>query len=186
MDLLIQYLRQYVRLSIDVENKFVNSFVIKEYQKDDVLVHEGSVCRYLFFLIDGTVRSYFYDDGKEYTTWVYPEGYFVTSWMSFLQELPSHESIQAVQDCKIGAIAKSTLYKLYDDHHGIERFGRLLAEEQISYIHEYSRGHSTLSAKEKYEQLISFFPDITQRINLGHIASLLGISQETLSRIRKN
>ncbi len=59
-----------------------------------------------------------------------------------------------------------------------------LIEEQLVYIDTYSKGYMFLSAKEKYDKLLSFFPDIDQRANLGYIASMLGISQETLSRIR--
>jgi len=65
-----------------------------------------------------------------------------------------------------------------------ERFGRILMEEQLAFIDYYFKGVLFMTAKEKYSLLLSYFPDITQRVNLGHIASFLGITQETLSRLR--
>ena len=90
------------------------------------------------------------------------------------------------KDSELAYITKAGLMQLYDQYHKIERFGRMLAEEQLAAIDDYSRGFALLSAKEKYESLLSFFPDVTQRVNLGYIASMLGITQETLSRIRKS
>ena len=67
----------------------------------------------------------------------------------------------------------------------MQEFGRLMVEEQLTFLDYFYRGFMFMSAKEKYNLLLSIFPDVTQRVNLGHIAAVLGISLETLSRIRK-
>jgi len=76
--------------------------------------------------------------------------------------------------------------KLIETYPKFERFSRLLAEEQLAFIDLYSKGYMFMSAKEKYQLLLSNIPDIELRVKLGYIASFLGISQETLSRIRSS
>lgn len=181
---LINYIKYYVPIPPETENAVAESFKIREYQKDDLLLREGDTCRNLFFILEGTVRTFYFHEGKEVTTWIYPDGFFTTAWSSFLLEKSSFESLQAIQPTKVAFITKHTLDLLYDKHHSIERFGRYLVEEQLTAIDGYSKGYHLLSAKEKYKNLLAFFPDIEQRANLGYIASMLGISQETLSRVR--
>ena len=185
MELLIQYVRYYVKLNDEEEKALFNAFTVEHFSKDHQLLEEERTSTKLYFVLSGTVRTFYHHGGKEVTTWIYPEGYFVTAWTSYLQNKPSFEAIEVVEDARIAAISKTKLEQLFDDFPRIERFGRRLMEDQLAYVDEYSKGYNFKSAKEKYEELLSFFPDITQRINLGHIASFLGISQETLSRIRR-
>ncbi len=181
---LINYIKYYVRISQEAEKAVHESFKIREYEKDDLLLREGDTCKNLFFVLEGTVRTFYLHEGKEVTTWIYPDGFFTTAWSSFLLGKASFESLQAIQSTKVASVSKTTLDLLYDKHHSLERFGRYLVEEQLTAIDGYSKGYHLLSAKEKYNNLLAFFPDIEQRANLGHIASMLGISQETLSRVR--
>ena len=74
--------------------------------------------------------------------------------------------------------------QLYQESPQFERFGRKMYEQQLAYLDAFYKGYLFMTAKERYDLLLSVFPDVTQRVNLGHIASFLGISQETLSRIR--
>lgn len=185
MQLLLDTINYYARLGPEEVEAIGNNFKVNTYSKGHLLVHEGAVCQNLYFILKGTCRTFHDDTKKEVTTWIYPEGHFITSWSSFLMEKASAESIQVLEnETELAFIKKSSLVRLYDQYRSIERFGRLLAEDQLAVIDDYARGYHFLSAKEKYETLLSFFPDVTQRVNLGHVASLLGISQETLSRIR--
>ena len=186
MKLLLDYIRHYVRLSQNEETVLTTSFKTKRYSKGNILINEGEVCEKLFFILKGTCRTAHDHPLKEVTTWIYPEGYFLTAWSSFIMGSPSLEMIQVLEDdSEVAFITKPTLNQLYEEHRTIERFGRLLAEEQLALMDDYSRGYSLMSAKEKYETLLSFFPDVIQRVNLGYVASMLGITQETLSRIRR-
>lgn len=185
MELLKQYISYYVQLTREEENLFLDAFTVEDFPKDHLLLPEGNTSKKLHFVLKGTLRTFYHYEGKEVTTWIYPEGYFVAAWMSFFQDKPGFEGIEVVEPAKVASIGKSQLQQLYDESHKLERFGRLFAEDQLAYLDEYSKGYNFQTAREKYEVLLSFFPDVTQRINLGHIASFLGISQETLSRIRK-
>ncbi len=185
MELLLDYIRNYVNLTDQSENLITETFAVREYPKGHILFNEGDTSRNLYFVLKGVCRTYHDHERKEITTWIYPEGYFVTAWSSFIFECPSSESVQVLEDTTMAYITKDSLNHLYDQDRLIERFGRHLAEEQLALLDDYSRGYDLMSAKEKYQSLLSFFPDVTQRVNLGYIASMLGITQETLSRIRR-
>jgi len=89
------------------------------------------------------------------------------------------------EDSRIVSLSYETLHQLYADDPALQEFGRKMVEEQLVFLDYFYKGFMFMSASKKYELLLSIFPDVTQRVNLGHIASFLGISQETLSRIRK-
>lgn len=160
------------------------SFVREDFPKKKQLLREFQYCRKLYFLEKGTVRTFYHHEGKEITSWFYNEGNFVSSWHSFYSQKPSFEYIETLEDSVLYSIEYSEYQKLLNTSPDFERFGRLMAEEYIIFIDQYSKAYMFLSAKEKYEQLLSYFPDIELRVKLGYIASFLGITQETLSRIR--
>ncbi|PWL31917.1 Crp/Fnr family transcriptional regulator [uncultured Roseivirga sp.] len=184
LDPLIEYIRHYIKLSNEAKEDLSNSFLTKTYSKDEFIHREGHFCQFLYFILEGTVRTFYNGNGKEVTTWIYPNHQFVTAWSSYLLGTKSFESIQSLGTVKVLCISKHKLEELYKKHNSIETFGRKLVEEQLSSLDSYSKGYMFLTAKEKYDNLLSIFPDVNQRANLGHIASMLGISQETLSRIR--
>ncbi|MCE7996079.1 MAG: Crp/Fnr family transcriptional regulator [Roseivirga sp.] len=186
MQALLSYMKYYVTLTPEEEEAVLETYKVKTFPKGHILIHEGQVCQHMYFILKGVCRTYHDHTKKEVTTWIYPEDNFLTSWSSFIQETPGSESLQVLEkDTELAFITKESLQQLYDRFRSIERFGRCLAEEQLALIDDYSRGYALLSAREKYESLLSFFPDVTQRVNLGYVASVLGITQETLSRIRR-
>lgn len=180
----IHYVKSKSNISPDTEQALKDNLEIKHYQKQDLLLKEGQIARYLFFAISGTVRTFYYHDGKDITSWIYPETIPFTAWSSFITQNSSFEYIEVLEPSIILSIQHENLLNLYKEHPSLERFGRLMVEEQFSFIDWYSKGYMFMTAKEKYEALLNFFPDVTLRVNLGHVASLLGITQETLSRIR--
>lgn len=179
-------IRYYISLTDELESDIRDRVSITSFKKNETLFEQGYVARHIYFIMRGTCRTYYFDKGKDITSWIYPEGIIFTSWHSFLAQKPSFEFAEVLEDSLILQLSYMDLQWLYKKYHVMERWGRLIAEEQLGFIDEYSKSYMFLSAKEKYDLLHSFFPDVTQRVNLGHIASLLGISQETLSRIRSS
>ncbi|WP_353778122.1 cyclic nucleotide-binding domain-containing protein [Winogradskyella sp. 3972H.M.0a.05] len=184
MDKFIDYIKQYVQLSEEAEIAIRNVFSKKEYAKGELLSEEGKTCNHLYFLQEGAIRSFFYLNGKDITHWIYLENFVLTSWTSYIMRKPSTEYLETTEDSVIISINYDQMQELYKQYPELERFGRLILEEQIAMMDEFFKGYYFLSAKEKYELLTNAMPQITQKANLGHIASMLGISQETLSRIR--
>ncbi|WP_272149986.1 Crp/Fnr family transcriptional regulator [Tenacibaculum aiptasiae] len=184
MQSFIDFIKQHIFISEEIEAAIKSVAIEKEYLKNDLLVEEGKTCKYLYFLTEGTVRAYLYLKGKDITNWIYPENSMFTSWHSYILRKPSSEYIEVTNDAKVIAVSYDDWQELYQKYPKLERFGRLIMEEQIGLIDDFYKGYYFLTAKEKYELLIKAYPRIIQIANLGHIASMLGISQETLSRIR--
>lgn len=184
MESLITYMAQRIKVSQKLEEAIKQAFLEEEHATDTVILSEGHYAQKLYFIEKGIIRAFYHGDGKEVSNWFYAEGYLCTSWYSFLREEKSLENLQCIEDCHLYSITMQKYQALFRDFPEMERFGRLIAEEQLSFIDYMSRGYMFLSAKEKYDLLLSFFPDIELRVKLGQIASYLGISQETLSRIR--
>lgn len=152
--------------------------------KGSLLVKEGQIAHRLYFLEKGTARTYYYHKAKDITSWIYKENMPFTAWYSFLNGKPSFENVEILEKSTVVSFTKDNLERLYNQHPQFNQYGRKMVERQLSYLDAFYKGYLFMTAKERYDLLLSTFPDITQRVNLGHIASLLGISQETLSRIR--
>lgn len=174
------------RISIPptVMEAILDKFETKTLKKGAYLLQSGATCKYLYFIEKGCARTYAESPEREITSWFYPEDHFVTSWYSFLQQQPSFEYVQMLEESVVRMISYESLQELYRSYPEAERMGRLIMEEQLSFIDYFSRGYLFLTAKERYELLLSYFPEAPLRVKLGHIASFLGITQETLSRIR--
>lgn len=185
MQRFIHYIKQYITLSENAENDITKIAVKDTYKKGTLLSEEGKTCKKLYFLERGTLRNYFFQNGKDITHWIYLNNSLITSWSSYISQKPSHDYLEATEDSVLVSLTYDQWQELYKIHPELERFGRLIMEEQIALIDDFYKGYYFLTAKEKYDLLVSVYPDITQRANLGHIASMLGITQETLSRIRR-
>lgn len=184
MDKLFALFKNYVALSDDLKAEIQKIAILESYKKGEIILDEGYVCRKMYFLNKGTVRTYFYQKGKDVTYWIYPDSSLFTAWPSFVNQKVSDEFIEATEPVELISISFENWKNLSEKFPEINRFGKLWMEEQMAQLHEFYMGYYFLSAKEKFDLLVTVFPSITQRANLGHIASMLGISQETLSRIR--
>ena len=110
--------------------------------------------------------------------------YAVTSFHSFITHEPAVENIQLLEGRILWAISKETLTNLFNQYHEIERLMRIAYEKYYIRLEERFVNAQFKTASERYENLLRQSPHILERVPLGYIASYLGISQETLSRIR--
>lgn len=184
MERFIDYIKKYVELTADAEKDICSLIIVEKVSKGHQIVKEGKVCSRLYFLAEGTARTFFYQKGKDITHWIYPNETVVTSWHSYYLRKPSVEYIELTEESVLVSLSYDDWQVLFDKYPELNRYGRLIMEQELAVIDDFYKGYYFLTAKEKYELLITSFPKITQIANLGHIASMLGISQETLSRIR--
>lgn len=184
MQQLLQEINKKCFLSPELIHRLKHDFISKEFKKGEKLLVQNNKANYLYFIDKGVLHSYYYHQDKQVSSWFYKEGYFITSWNSFYMQKPSFEEIECLEDGMVYQISYNQFQKLIVDFPAFNNFARVLAEEMLSFLDEFSKGWSFLSAKEKYSQLLYYFPDIELRVKLGFIASFLGISQETLSRLR--
>ena len=184
MESLLSHIKTYHPLCDEAQKALENCFEQQVFSKNDYLVTEGKICRHLFFLEKGAVRGHYTMEGKEITHWFAFENDFVTSFHSFITQQPAVENIQFLEGSIVWCISKEELSNLFNQFHEIERVVRIGYEKYYIRLEERFVSGQFKTAAERYENLINQSPHILERVPLGHVASYLGISQETLSRIR--
>jgi CRP-like cAMP-binding protein len=161
-------------------------FIPKKIRKKQTLLLEGDVCTYNAFIEKGVLRSYRTDEkGNEHIMRFAFEGWWITDLSSFLLGKYSTYTIEAIEDSELLLLTASAREELMDALPVFERYQRLLLEN--AYIALQARVNSALteSAEEKYIKLTGSYPDIIARVPQHMIASYLGLTPETLSRVRK-
>jgi CRP-like cAMP-binding protein len=150
-----------------------------------VLLHQGTVCRDVFFVTDGLLRIYFAsDNGTEHTFHFTLENTFACDYESFLKITPAHYAIQAMEDTTVVLMSFEMLHAGYRILQQGEKLGRLLAEEYFFVMSDKVRAMYTQSPLQRYTAMNTFFPGITQRVPQHYIASYLHISPVHLSRLK--
>jgi CRP-like cAMP-binding protein len=155
-------------------------------EKGEYFLREGTVCNYLYYVSQGSVRSFFYQEEREITEWIALEGMFFSPPRSYYEAIPSRLNFQAIESSLIYKIHRKDLDELCAKQPEIELFHRKLLEHFV--IACETRIHLLLagSAQQRYQHLIAAYPNILSRVPLAYIATFIGITQETLSRIRGN
>jgi CRP-like cAMP-binding protein len=184
MEQLLNHIKKYSPLSTEAQYALYDCFEQAVLSKNEYLLTEGKICRHLYFLQQGALRGFYNLDGKEITHWFGFENDFVTSFHSFITREPAVENIQLLEGSILWAISKETLASLFNQYHEIERLVRIVQEKYYIRLEERFVNSQFKTATERYENLLIQTPYILERVPLGYIASYLGISQETLSRIR--
>jgi CRP-like cAMP-binding protein len=184
MEQLLNHIKNFYRLGEAAQLALNDCFEQVIMNKSEYLLKEGKTCRYLYFLEKGALRGYYTLDGKEITHWFGFEKDFVTSFHSFITQAPAVENIQLMEASILWAISKNTLEELFNQYHDIERLVRIAYEKYYIRLEERFVNAHFKTATERYEDLLQRMPHILERVPLGYVASYLGISQETLSRIR--
>ena len=181
-----EIISQYIPLS-DSDRKLIDDgFKKEQIAKGDFLLREGGYAKQLYFVENGYVRSFYRkEDGTEKTHWIYSNDEFVTSWYSFFTEKPSFENLQAISEASVYSISTHSYQKLYSDCEGFNTFINSYYQNLLAELDYLSKVFGQLSAKEKYEFLLGNHPELVRDVKLGYLASLLDISPETLSRVRR-
>lgn len=182
--ILAQFFNSIARLPAPALDALTEAFEEERVAKGDCIVQEGRICRKVYIIQTGFVRLFYYKDGKDITTRFANEGAYITVPDSFFEQRVSRHSIEAIEDCTLYAITFDRLERLYDAHPSTERIGRLLANQFLMILADRIASLQFQTAQERYDNMLANHSNILQRASLGHIASYLGITQETLSRIR--
>jgi CRP-like cAMP-binding protein len=184
-ELLSQSIQEKISLTDEEFNFTKTLFIPKKLRKKQYLLQEGDVSKYTAFVEKGILRTYTVDDkGNEPILQFSMEGWWAGDLYSFLTEEPSQYNIEALEDCELLLITKPSWNTLLEKIPAFERYFRILIQNSLIATQRRLMGSMSESAEEKYTKLINNFPGCLQRIPQHMIASYLGITPETLSRIR--
>lgn len=184
---LLSLLNKFIRLDTDMQRQLAGYMQPVTVNKGDFYLQQGKVSNYLAFMVSGAMRVYHLANDKEYTSYFNFGGRnpFVSSYSSFISRTPSQENIHALDDSELIQIHYDDLQKLYAASPQFEKLGRLIAEYNYTLAVEriYSLQHDT--AQQRYIQLLDMYPNLVNAVPHHYIASYLGITPESLSRLRK-
>lgn len=164
----------------------IPSYIKVEFSKNDYLSSEGKTANHYWFIQHGAVRSFVNDtNGNDITTNFYTAGDIVIDWPSFFLRHPARENIQALTDCICWQLGFDTFQQLFHSIPAFREQGRTTLVNSYFALKKQSVSMIADQAKERYLQLLKEKPHIVQNISLKHIATYLGITDTSLSRIRK-
>jgi CRP-like cAMP-binding protein len=186
MEKLKAFIGKRVKMSDEDLNSIISLFSRRTIHKNEFLIKQKDICNELVFIEKGIFRHYHYTaEGKEATACFLLENNFAFEVVSFLTRVPSQEIMQALEDSVIYSINHHTLQQLYLKYPLLERFGRILMEEQFAEFKKIVLSQLRETAEDRYLTLLEEQPELFQRVPLKHIASFLGINNTSFSRIRK-
>jgi len=184
---LLQFIAGTVKLSTATEKLLSSKLTIEQFEKGDLILQQDKVCKNLKFVISGVYRVYQLNEGKEITSYFnYKErNPFVASFISLLTENPSTEIIECIVSGKLITIPYQDWTNLYQISHELTTFGRKMAEYNYVLAIERIESLQYQSATDRYQIFLRHYPSLLNQIPHHYIASYLGITPESLSRIRK-
>lgn len=165
--------------------------ILKEYirevhfPKGHILLRADRLEKTLYFIKQGIVRAFAPQQEQPVTFWFGEEGETILSMRSYVENKRSYESIELLENCQLYELETGDLQALYREDIHIANLGRVLAEKELLKIESRLIAAQLKSAKERYDDLMAFSPSLIRRVPLKHIASYLGITQVSLSRIRR-
>jgi len=184
LGLLTKTIQSFIAVSPEEIKIFFDELECHSLQTDDYFLKEGQVCNKIGFLAKGMVRHFYVDADEETTRWVSLEGDFFISLASFITNQPSSHHLQAIAPSEVWELSKDKWQILYRDHAWVkELWARVL---EINCVGFEDRVYQQLarSAEQRYEYMMTRFPDFIQKVPQKYIASMMGVKPESLSRLR--
>lgn len=186
MDKFKHFLQKIAPISDEEFAETIVHFVPVHLQKGDFFVKQDKICRHIGFILQGTIRIYYINQNAEETTHGFcQENCLTTSFKSFISQTPSHLILQALEDTDLLTIDYDHLNLLYKNYPCWLNIGRIITQNEFLVMEQYASVLNNESAKEKYLRLLHEQPDILQKATVEDVASYLGVTRRTLSRIRK-
>lgn len=185
IDELIKYFEKYVELDNKETNFLQENLEIRKVKKNDLLLVEGDISREFYFVLEGCIRLFYNKDIVEKTAFFYVEKQFVSSYESFVRQIPAKHNFQAIEDSTLVVIEHDIAFKIVELFPKFEFLARIMMEEELIIYQDIIHSFITLTAEERYLKMLRSNSPVIQRVPQHQLATYLGVTAETLSRIRK-
>ena len=181
----LSFLNPKIKEENDILQDFLSRIEIVNWEKSHVILTPGSRCNHLYFILSGLTRASYLHKEKDISCHFTKKGEVMTAIDAFFQRKTTQYQLQALEKTEAASISYDNLHELFDLYPKFDRYGRELLIEEYGELVERVNHLQFFTAKERYQHFQEQHADLFQRVSLGQIASYLGITQETLSRIRK-
>lgn len=182
---LLHHFEQHIHLEEEEKKYIVENIPVRSFKKNHVLLATGETSKEFYFILKGAVRLYYKSEIEEKTAFFYFENMFVSSYESFTKQVPSKHYLETIEESFIAIISFETAYKLLELFPKFDFLARIMMEEELIVYQEIISSFVTQNAEERYLKLVKENNQLLQRIPQYQIATFLGVTPETLSRIRK-
>lgn len=183
---LVRFIQTHLSISALKAGEIAARFTEKTVLKDNILFKEGKVCNEYYFLVNGFVRAYTFDTkGDDITTSFYTNNAVICELFSFFKRVPTQETFRALTDCTAWFISFEDLQVAFHSMPEFREFGRSMLVSSYAELKQRMLSMLHQTAEERYSNLLTNNPDIFQYAPLKDIATYLGITRTSLSRIRK-
>ena len=161
------------------------AFVEREISRKTVLISAGMIAREVYFVVEGCLRLYYEKEGNDRSAFFFTDGSFAGAYDSFVTQTPSPHFVETLEPCRVLVLSFHTLQRLYEQVPAANELVRKVMEHRFVELHQLFTAFILDSPEERYQQLLIHHPDLLQRIPQHHLATYLGITPISLSRIRK-
>jgi CRP-like cAMP-binding protein len=183
--LFYQYTGQIISFTDSEKAVIESAFTFRQVPKKFKLAEEGRVAKELFFIMKGLVRLYYSKEGEEITGYIFKEGLFASSYESFLRQAPSIQTLETMEECDLLVLSHEGLDKLYAQLPKMHILVRKVAEQRFINAQQILSSFILDSPEERYRKFAVQHSDLLLRAPHHIIASFLGITPVSMSRIRK-
>ena len=188
MQIILNYINKYASTLISDEDfkDIIPHFIQKKFKKKQYLLQEGEVCKYLAFIVKGAFRKYYLDEnGNEHVVDLYIENWWAGDRESFVTSMPSLYNVEAWEDTEVFMLSRESVLTLRSECPWFNEFTLKLDEQNNIATQRRITSSISFSAEKRYADFVKRHPYFLQRFPQHIIASYLGITKDTLSRIRK-
>ena len=184
MEELLEFINSIHKIDVETEDAVRKYFVYESFKKNEFLTEKDRICKKTYFILSGLVRRYYINEnGKDNTVWIYFDNQLVTDVGSYFSQKPSLGYLQACDPTRVLSLSFENEQKLLAYPEFLQFHLKLIRTLLVAVI-TFHQTYKLMNAQEKYAYLMANFPEMIQKSKLKHIATLLNVSPETLSRIR--
>lgn len=185
MNQLLEHIQKFISLTDGEAATTLSYFEKQDFKKKEILLEEGQICNKQYFILKGCIRFYINNTkGVEQTMQFGIENWWITDYLSFQYQTPTHFYIQAIENIQVLSIDRASFEALLQAVPKLERYFRLVLQKSFGASQVRIRYLFTMSAEERFHHMNKMFPEFIQRVPQYMIASYLDFSPEFMSKIR--